>query len=787
MHKRPREGAGRLSPLPLAGLLGGLLSLQAPLPLHAGELPPPPRSMIDMPQMQLYLEPVINGRPSARVIPVDLDGQRLSADAADLRSAGLPLDAAFTGPVFFDQYPAIDARYDSTAQRLLLNVPASWFPEQRLDRSSLFPQATAHSSFGLLLNYDLYNIDTDQAGSYSSAWTEVRLFGPAGVLSNSGIYQHTYSGDAPVGNRYLRYDTLWRYSDERRMLTYEAGDFISNALAWTTPVRMAGVQFSRDFTTRPDIITYPLPQFTGEAGVPTAVDLFIDGFKADSAQLNPGPFTLTNVPFINGRGEAVVVTTDALGRQVSTTLPFYVDSTLLRQGLSDFSIGAGAVRRHYGQKNFAYGPGAATGLWRYGVSDWLTAEARFETASDLRLGGVGGVVKLASFGVLNTSLSQSGHEGDSGQQQVIGYQFMGRHFNLNLQRSVRDREYRDLSALPDEYSLSRQTDQFNAFVSLGAMGNVGVGYFDITQHDRTRNRLLNLSWNRPLWGGSSIYLSGNREMSDSSWSVVAQLVIPLGGNSTFSISSEHAADGGNTQRVNWNRSLPTAGGFGWDVGYATRDHAADYQQASLSWRNTRLQMQGGIYGSHDDYNRWLSAQGSLVWMNNEFFVSNEIRDAFVVVSTDGVAGIPVRYENQLIGKTGAKGNLLVPWASAYYNAKYEIDTLALPSNMETPDVEKRVAVKAASGYLLAFEVTPVIAASIILHDDNGQPLPVGSRVRNGERQARVGWDGMVYLEGLAAHNQLSVERADGQGRCQSQFEMDTSLDHIAQIGPLVCR
>ena len=38
--------------------------------------------------------------------------------------------------------------------------------------------------------------------------------------------------------------------------------------------------------------------------------------------------TLTNVPFINGAGEAVVVTTDALGRQVSTSVPFYVTSTL---------------------------------------------------------------------------------------------------------------------------------------------------------------------------------------------------------------------------------------------------------------------------------------------------------------------------------------------------------------------------------------------------------------------------------------------------------------------------
>ena len=87
------------------------------------------------------------------------------------------------------------------------------------------------------------------------------------------------------------------------------------------------MQLSRDFAVRPDLVTYPLPQFAGEAAVPSSVDLFINGYKSESALLQPGPYTLTNVPFINGAGEAVVVTTDALGRQVSTTVPFYVTSS----------------------------------------------------------------------------------------------------------------------------------------------------------------------------------------------------------------------------------------------------------------------------------------------------------------------------------------------------------------------------------------------------------------------------------------------------------------------------
>ena len=81
-------------------------------------------------------------------------------------------------------------------------------------------------------------------------------------------------------------------------------------------------------------MTWPLPAFSGEAAVPTSVDLFINGYRSGSTRLQPGGrLPLTNLPYINGAGDAVLVTTDALGRQVSTTLPFYVSSDPLKQGL----------------------------------------------------------------------------------------------------------------------------------------------------------------------------------------------------------------------------------------------------------------------------------------------------------------------------------------------------------------------------------------------------------------------------------------------------------------------
>ena len=186
--------------------------------------------------------------------------------------------------------------------------------------------------------------------------------------------------------------------------------------------------------------------------------------------------------------------------------------------------------------------------------------------------------------------------------------------------------------------------------------------------------------------------------------------------------------------------------------------------------------------------RWGDASGSLVWMDSGMFAANRIDDAFVVVSTDGYADVPVRYENQEIGRTDKHGHLLVPYSSGYYRGKYEIDPMDLPPDVLAPEVEQRVAVRRGSGYLLEFPVKRVLAASIELVDGSQQPLKLGSTVTHQESgaQAVVGWDGLVYLENLATHNRLQVA-IEGGGQCQVEFDLPPAQGTVPLIGPLECR
>lgn len=767
------------------------LALVSPGLVLADDLPPPPTEMSAIADATLYLELLVNQVPRAELVPVQQRAGQLYLDSEVLRAAGVSLPGNPQGEVALEATVGMHADYDSQNQRLLLQVPPAWLPDQQLGERNLYPASDARSSFGALFNYDLYLNDTDDGGSYLAAWNELRLFDSWGTFSSSGQWRQSFNG-APTDDMrqgFLRYDTIWRFTDEQRLLTYEAGDLVTGALPWTSSVRVGGLQLSRDFAVRPDLVTYPLPAFSGEAAVPTSLDLFINGYKSSTSELQPGPYTLTNVPFINGAGEAVVVTTDALGRQVSTTLPFYVTTSLLQHGLADYSVAAGSLRRDYGVRDFAYGPGVASASLRYGVSDVFTLETHAESAESLMLGGLGGNMRLGNFGVLNAALAQSRFDGDKGHQVALGYQYNSQRIGFSYQRLQRHGDYADLTRVDSrDIQLSQRSEQVTLSLNLNEYGNIGAGYFDVRAGDGTRTRLINLSYSRPLWGNSSVYLSANREVGDSQWAVQAQLVIPFDLHGTLALGMERSQQGETLQRVNYSRATPVGGGVGYNLGYAAGSERDAYRQADVTWRLQSVQLQAGLYGSSGEMTRWADASGSLVWMDAGLFAANRIDDAFVLVSTSGYADVPVRYENQEVGRTDADGHLLVPYSSGYYRGKYEIDPMGLPPDILAPEVEQRVAVRRGSGYLLEFPLRRVLAASLELVDAEQQVLKLGSRVTHAESgsQAVVGWDGLVYLENLTPHNRLLVE-LEGGGHCQVAFDLPESQGSIPLIGPLVCK
>lgn len=784
----------------LKTIMSILLCISTPAWAESGDdaLPPPPdaRALNDEAVFQLAL--VINHYDTGQVVPVTQRNGSYFVSSADLLRAGLPPEHVPNGEVDLSRLAQVRVEYDSSAQRLLLSVPRDWIAERVTPFGGQTAQSKPYYGRGALLNYDFYTNHTEHVGGQASLWHEFRYFNEEGSLSSTGYARQNFTGNNGQQEGYVRYDTTLMITNEDDATTWTAGDVISDSLSWSSSVRMGGISYGRDFSLRPDLVTWPLPAFSGEAAVPTSVDLFINGYRSGSTQLQPGPFTLTNLPYINGAGDAVLITTDALGRQVSTTMPFYVTSDLLKAGLSDGAMTLGSLRRNYGIKNFDYGPAAGSGSYRYGLTDWLTLEGHGEAAEELALGGAGAVVKLGRFGVVNSAYTHSQMRGDNGGQTTWGYQYSTSQFSVATQHSRRDRGYGNLALYdqPTVYdeknqpiaSLSRNTDQYSLTFNMGDFGNIGAAWIGVESFDSQKTELLNVSWSRNLWGSSSIYLAASRDRQRGDWTVAMSLQIPLGERDSAAVSFENTPDSGSTQRVNYNHSMPSDGGFSWNMAWANQSQAKNYQQATLGWRNSNIEVQGGGYGEQDMMTWWGEAMGSIVLMDNELFAANKINDAFVVISTDGHPDVPVNYENQPVGKTNRNGYLLISGVSAYYPASYSINTLNLPADTQLKETERRVAIRRHSGFLVDFPMEQERVASVILHDAQGQAIPVGSQVNRASRStAVVGYDGITWLENLNDVNELQIRTPEGK-RCHATLTIGTNPEHKLQTyGPLVCR
>lgn len=754
-------------------------------------LPEAPSRMPVQNQITYYLTIVVNGRYSEEVVPVLYRNKHYFVEADVLIRNHVRVEGVTSGLVNVSTLPDVTTVYASKQQQLQLTVPSDWLPLQEIDSGNYLSRYPARSSVGFLQNYDAYYVSSHNNTSALSTFLEQRLFSNYGYLTNSGIYRkysHAFQGESG----YMRYDSFWRYSDESKMLSVQVGDFISNSLTWSNSNRMGGVRISRNFGLRPDLVTYPLLQYSGNAAVPSSVDLFINGYRASSTNIDPGPFNLNNTPYINGRGEATIVTTDALGRQVQTTIPFYVSNTLLKQGLSDFDFSLGALRRNYGLRQAEYGNPALSGFYRYGLTNTLTVSGHTELAKNVRLFGAGIDVTPGYWGTTSLSYSHSNSDIDGqkqkGYQYTAGYSYYSATFGFAAQHIRRNAQFQDISSASNDFSPSRQISQLTFSTSpFGKNGGaMSIGYFDLRDSDNRRTRLSNLSYSVAVGQHSNLSVSLNKAIGERGVNAMVQLNIPFDTAHSTSASIQRNNDGRLTTRIDASRSAPSDGGLSWNAGYSAG--ANHYRSGSLGWKGRYANVQGGIYGNAGDNNYWGSLSGSLIMMDNAWFASNKVNDAFILVSTEGYKDVAVRYENQYIGKTDKNGHLLIPWVSAYHPGFIEIGTMNLPVNIQTPQVEQRIAVRESSGTLASFPIYKMRPVMVRLTDKEGKFIPIGSRIRMNQDQETsvVGYDGLAFFAHTQPHNQLVVTLPDNQ-HCLVSFSVPETNATIPEIGPLICQ
>ena len=789
----------------------------------ASDPPPIGPTAVDSPQT-LLLEVVVNGRTTGKVAEFVERGGVLLVKRADLTELGLRVPPG-VAPVTDSLYaiaslPHVAVRLDMTTQTLYVTASdGALLPRQLRVATSPVPGAPLESALGATLNYDVSGAVTD-GHTYGSGLFDLRIFSPIGVASTDLL---TYAGavGAPGGSPAIRLDSTYVYSDFAAQRRYWAGDFITGGLTWTRPVRLGGAQITHDFTMRPDLVTFPLPSLAGSVSVPSTVDVLVNGAQVLSRQVQPGPFDVPQMPVITGAGQVQLTVTNALGQQVTTTLPFYASANLLTPGLYTYSFEAGFVRLNWGVVSNDYGAFAASGTYRRGLTDDVTIEAHAEGTRGQFMAGGGIVANAFNFAVVNIGGAASAAQGHPGGELSVGIERMGRVFSFGASGIFATSDFRDIAAMNGEPVPLRQLSA-NATAYIGKWGSLGVAYVEVDQPPVSSQVTVTgpPAFNPPggpsppsgvgLGNGSLPFLPlENAKVLTATYSVQLRhvyvyatgfhdftrgggdglsigLTVPLGRRSSITASANEQTGSPAYGQIEAQQSAVNIGDWGYQAYLASGN--GDHEFGQLQYKSPWALVTAGVDHLGGATTFRLDAQGAFSFADNRLFASNTVTDSFAVVDTNGVGGVQVLYENRPDGKTDAGGRLLVPDLRAWDVNRLGIDPADVPIDAQVPYTERLVRPPDRSGVVVRFPIRRTNGALLVLVDATGHPIPVGSTATLEATGvgAAVGYDGQAFVEGLGKQNRLIVQLPN-DGKCVVAFAYAPVAGQIPKIGPLTCR
>jgi outer membrane usher protein len=754
----------------------------------------------------LQLEVLINGDKTGLLASfLQLPDGTLAARRSELTESGVkipgsgqPDDLVVLNELLGDKF-----KYDEPAQSISFDLTDNQRVARTFDAMASSPSMPISTSWGSVLNYTLFGsetsgLDTRKAAfSGGSASLEARAFTPYGALSQTGILGTTTTRDMTM----LRLETSFAYSHPESLVTYRAGDSISGGLAWTRSIRFGGIQAQRNFGLRSDLITAPLPSFSGSAAVPSTLDVYLNNSKTYTQEVPPGPFQVNNLPLVSG-GEARVVLRDATGREVETTLPFYTSPQLLREDLTYFSVETGYPRIHYGTESNDYvAKEFAAMSVRHGMYDWLTLEGHAEEVSGMYNAGAGALARTGDFGILSAAASGSWYQGHAGLQTYLAFEtkIWGVSLSASSTRTLMD--YNDVasvtapainaliaSTIPDLGASSppRAIDRVTAGFRLPDFSSLGLSFVHLQPASGAASNLVSAAWSRAAFAESQVFVTAFADLANrQNYGAFAGISIPIGRSASVS-SGATSSKSGTSLTTDASRPLAAqSGSYGWRV--RDSEGAVVARSAAGSYRSSVATIQAGVEQSQGTVLRG-SAQvdGAFAAMGGGVFAGNRIDDSFAVVDA-GTAGVPVLYENRLVGNTNASGKLLVPNLRAYGKNKISIDPKEMGVNDEIETIEEVVAPADRSGVLVSFKTkTNVPAAVVVLVGADGKPLAVGSKgkIDGADADFVVGYDGRAFVKDLKDANKVTVSLEKGE--CHASFDYAAVADHQVMIGPVSC-
>jgi outer membrane usher protein len=696
----------------------------------------------------------------------------------------------YEGRRFFDPraIKGCTVTIDESAQRAVITAPPSSLDTTRLSAAERRSPDVTPASPGAFLNYQLsaQQIDGQNTGG---AFAELGVFAAAGVLTNTAVARY---GGLGTENQVVRLDTTYTRDFPATLETLNLGDAISDGASWGNALRYAGVRWSRNFGLRPDLLTTPLLATAGTATVPSTVDVFVNNQLVTSSQLPPGPFVIDRLPTVSGTGDVSVVVRDALGREQVVTQSFYSSTTLLAQGLTQYSVNLGKIRDDYALESNQYGPMLGEVSYRRGITDAITLEGHGEyLAGDSHAAGVNAAFAVGRVGVINFTAANGGDSSGSGWLSGVGFEHRGTNTSFIASSLWATSDFSQVGEPLNPAMRMRQRSLLQTGMGLGRFGSLSLAYVRQTYRDSPTQQTLGLTHSISFGRAGSLNLtltrtrtaadlSGNAQSSTSAYLI---FVVPLSDRRAATLAAVGGSGTGapaNEVIASMTMSPPVGPGSGYRLSASTAgNYDADWRQ---QFHSADLELEVARNQGLDGRSAYLS--GAMTFLDGQVDTTRSVNGSFAMVDVAGLANVPVYVENQLTTHTDGNGRALLYNLRPYEANRISITPEDLPLDTTIAASSTIMAPPYRSGVIARFPVERVRSGTFRLVTDDGKAVPVGAVVTLRGVQFPVVLDGMVYVTGY--DHGMSAEASWTGGRCHFRLEPPPPDDPLPDMGTVQC-
>lgn len=689
----------------------------------------------------------------------------------------------FHGEKYYPLSAIADVSHEYNPQELTLMIevrPDAFARTSREAAGGGIPPPV-RSGPGGFLNYDL-NFSHSPGNTQRAGLFELGYFNRHGVGIGNILAENLGSHV-----RLTRLDTTWTvdYPDKRQ--TLRLGDAINEPGSWGRSVRFGGIQFGTNFSTQPAFVTFPPQSATGQAVLPSTVDVFVNNALITRQNVPPGPFSISNLPVINGAGEVQLVMTDLLGRQQIVTRPFYGSQDLLAKGLEDFSYEFGVARQNFGIASNDYRGWLGSGTYRRGISERFTGEVRAEAMPGQAALGAGGAWLAPGTGTINAHLAGSHSRAGNGHTAMVGFDRQAQSWSFGARRQWTSSGFTQVGQ-PAAQLPPAQVSSLNLSYAGSHAGAISFAY--LSQHNRgaADSRLATMSYSLSLGRFGSLSVAAVRDLTgESGTTVFALLSIPLGSTASVSLGAQSVRGGSGASRTDFTttlqRNLPSGEGYGYRI--QARDDGAT--EASLALQNNVGTYTAGAARVAGATTTRLGATGGVAMLGGDLFPSRRIDQSFAVARIPDYPNVRMLTDNQYAGRTDARGNALIPRLRAYDRNVISIDQRDLPLDAEIRTLNLEAVPYFRSGIDVRFPIRHSRAATLTILLEDGTPMPIGATVTasGSDTVFVVGYEGEVYVAGLGASTRL---RATWRNQyCEFDVALAPGKDPLPDLGTFICK